>query len=173
MDAFVTLRESKLTYKAKLTLIAGAADETTRLVPITGELEKTEAKRLRPGAACKVSIPVDAPHEAIIVPSLAIAQTDQGNVVYIVDPKTNQVHVQPVETGMHTSTGGIELSRNVTAGQIMVVHGIEPLVEDSPVKIGATLTEEEALVPPDAGVARVPVTPGGAGSGSAGPEGRQ
>ncbi len=40
---------------------------------------------------------------ALSVPSPRSRQRDRGNVVYILDPKTNTVHVQTVETGMHTS----------------------------------------------------------------------
>jgi membrane fusion protein, multidrug efflux system len=169
MEANVTLRESKMKYTAKLTLIAGAADDTTRMVPITAEFdvdEKTEhTGRLRKGAFCQVSIPVGAAHDAIIVPSLAIAPTEAGYVVYIVDPKGGTVHQVVVETGMHTSDGGIELTRGVTAGQTMVVRGIEPLSEGAPIVVDSTLTEQQALQPPvDAGVASPPVTPNGSAS---------
>ncbi len=146
-------------------------------MPITGEFENADGlhKRLRPGAFCQVSIPIDAPREAIIVPSLAIAPTETGNVVYILDPKTNTVHVQTVETGMHTSDGGVELTKGVTAGQVMIVRGIEPLTEGAPVKIGSTLSEQQALAPPpDAGVASAPVTPiGGSATGSDGAGGQR
>jgi multidrug efflux system membrane fusion protein len=181
MTASVTLRESKYTFTAKLTLIAGAADQTTRMVPITGQFDATETSehigRLRPGASCQVNIPVGTAHDAIIVPSLAIAPTETGNVVFILDPKTSTVHQVAIETGMHTSDGGIELTRGVNAGQTMVVRGIEPLSEGAPVKVNSTLSEQQALVPPDAGVASAPVTPSngasaGSGLGSGGGSGK-
>jgi multidrug efflux pump subunit AcrA (membrane-fusion protein) len=162
MVAHVTLRDSKLSYTAHLTLIAGAADPTTRLSPITGQFDKTDTvhHRLVPGAFCQVSIPIDAPREAIIVPSLAIAPTETGSLVYIVDAKTSTVHARVVELGMHTADGGIELTRGVTAGEVMVARGIEPLSEGAPVKVGASLTEQQALQPPpDAGVAALPISP--------------
>jgi multidrug efflux system membrane fusion protein len=174
MTANVTLRESKYSFTAKLTLIAGAADQTTRMVPITGQFDVTEKSehigRLRPGSSCEVNIPVGTSHDAIIVPSLAIAPTEKGNVVFILDPQTSTVHQVAIETGMHTSDGGIELTRGVNAGQTMVVRGIEPLSEGAPVKVNSTLSEQQALVPPDAGVASAPVTPtnGSATSASAG-----
>ena len=128
------LRESAYTFTAKLTLISDAADPTTRQVPVTAEVQATEHKfYIRPGAFCLVSVPVDTARKAIIVPSLAIAPTEKGQVVYVVDDKMI-AHQKVVETGMHTSDGGIELTRGVTEGDMLVVHGIEPLTEGAPVK---------------------------------------
>nr|HEX4315969.1 efflux RND transporter periplasmic adaptor subunit [Kofleriaceae bacterium] len=172
MVANVVLREAKEQYTVHLTLVAGAADPTTRLVPITGQFDKSEhVFRLRPGAFCEVSIPIDAPREAIIVPTLAVAPTDKGEVVWILDPKTNTVHSQIIQTGMHTSDGGVEVTKGVAAGDVMIVRGIEPLVDGAPVKVGSTLTEQQAVQPPpDAGVTAPPVTPiEGSGSSAAAP----
>ena len=51
MTANIKMRESTNTYVAKLILVAEAADPTTRLVPITGQVDDTVHKYwLRPGA---------------------------------------------------------------------------------------------------------------------------
>jgi RND family efflux transporter MFP subunit len=135
MVANVHLRESKNEFTAKITLVSDAADPTTRQVPVTAQVDDTTHKYwLRPGAFCLVSVPIDAARAAIIVPSLAVAPTEKGNVVYVVDDK-DIAHAKVVEIGMHTSDGGVELTRGVNAGDLMVVHGIEPLSEGAPVKI--------------------------------------
>jgi multidrug efflux system membrane fusion protein len=157
MVATLTLRESKNSFTSKITLVNGAADSATRLVGVTAQIDATEHQYwLRPGAFCQVSVPIGDAREGIVVPGLAIQPTEKGNVVYVVDA-SNIAHAKVVETGMHTPEGGVELTRGVAAGELLVVRGIEPLSDGAPVKVSKkeTMTEAEA----DSG--------SGAGSGSA------
>ena len=167
MPATLQLKESPRTFTAKLTLIGGAADPTTRMVPITAEIDPTEHQYwLRPGAFCEVTVPVGTARQGIVVPSLAVQPTERGNVVYVIDDQ-NIAHAKVVELGMHTADGGVELTRGVTAGEKMVVRGIDPLSDGAPVKVNSEITLEQANVPADAGVAAPPVAPeSGSGSGS-------
>lgn len=165
MTADITLRESKHQYTAKITLVAGSADPATRLVAVTAQIDQTEHQYwLRPGAFCEVSVPIGDARQGIVVPSLAVQPTDKGNVVYIVDDK-NIVHQRVVATGMHTSDGGIELTRGVAAGELLVVRGIDPLSDGAPVKINSKTTLEEASKPPPH-AGDVPGQPTDTGSGA-------
>jgi RND family efflux transporter MFP subunit len=154
MPVSLTLDDSARTFTAKITLVAGAADPTTRLVPVTAQVDATDHQyRLRPGAFCQVTVPIGDARDGIVVPSIAVSPTEKGNVVYIVD-SNNIAHQHVVETGMHTADGSIELTRGVAAGDLLVVRGIEPLTEGAPVTISSTMTLEQASQPPpDAGVA--------------------
>ena len=161
--ATITLKESPRSFSAKLTLIGGAADPTTRLVSVTGQIDATEHQYwLRPGAFCEVSVPVGDARAGIVVPSLAVTPTEKGNVVYIVDDK-NIAHQHVVELGMHTSSGGVELTRGVNAGDMLIVRGIEPLSDGAPVKINSKTTIEDATktgqVDAGVGPAAPPTTP--------------
>jgi hypothetical protein len=60
-----------------------------------------------------------------------------------------------VELGMHTAEGGIEITRGFIPpssdksldkmdGLVIVVNGIDPLTDGAPVKVGATMSLEEA-----------------------------
>jgi RND family efflux transporter MFP subunit len=186
MVATIKLRESAHEFGSKITLVNGAADPATRLVGVTAQVdETTHVYWLRPGAFCQVTVPVGDARQGIVVPGLAIQPTEKGNVVYIVDDK-NIAHAVVVETGMHTPEGGVELTRGVKAGDLLVVRGIEPLSDGAPVKISKkeTMAEAEAGagsgsgsgstsgdMPPPAptGSDTAPATPdsgSGAGSGS-------
>lgn len=153
MVANLTLNESTRAFTSKITLVAGAADPTTRLVPVTAQIDPTDHPYwLRPGAFCEVTVPVGDAREGIVVPSLAVAPTEKGNVVYTIDDK-NIAHQKLVTTGMHTADGSVELTRGVAAGDVLVVRGIEALSEGAPVKVSSTMTLEQASAPPpDAGV---------------------
>jgi membrane fusion protein, multidrug efflux system len=142
MVATLTLRESKNSFTSKITLVNGAADSATRLVGVTAEIDATDKQYwLRPGAFCQVSVP--------------IGDARQGIVVFVIDDK-NIAHSKIVETGMHTPEGGVELTRGVAAGELLVVRGIEPLTDGAPVKVSKKETMAEAEA--DSG--------SGAGSGS-------
>ncbi|HMG54189.1 MAG TPA: efflux RND transporter periplasmic adaptor subunit, partial [Kofleriaceae bacterium] len=182
MSATLRLKESAREYSAKLSLVGGAADPATRMVPVTAQIDQTDHQHwLRPGAFCEVTVPVENARQGIVVPSLAVLPTEKGNVVYVVDDK-HIAHARVVELGMHTPEGGVELTRGVSAGELLVVRGIEPLTDGAPVKISSTTTLEAASAPIDAGVApgAAPVAPGsgaepaavGSGSGDAAGSGR-
>jgi RND family efflux transporter MFP subunit len=143
MTANLTLKESARSYTATITLVAGAADPATRLVPVTAKLDATEHQYwLRPGAFCEVSVPVGATREAIVVPSLSIQPTESGNLAYIVD--NNIARAKTVQLGMHTSNGEVEVTRGLAAGSMLVVRGVEPLSDGAPVKV-TEQTSIEAL----------------------------
>jgi hypothetical protein len=115
-----------------------------------------------------VTIPIGDARPGIVVPSLAVAPPEEGNVVLVVDVK-GLARERVVQVGMRTPDGGIELRNGVAEGELMVVRGIEPLTEGAPVAVKSTLTLEQALrtaSPPDDSEAAVPV-PAGSGSASA------
>ena len=164
MTANVTLRESARTYTAQIILVADAADPTTRLVPVTAQIDDKEHKYwLRPGAFCEVNVPIGDARDAIVVPSISVQPTDKGNVVYTVDDK-GIAHQRPVELGMHTPEGGVEITRGLNVGDQLVVRGFEPLSEGAPAKISQKTTlvaaEQEGM---DAG-AGAPPAPAASGA---------
>jgi RND family efflux transporter MFP subunit len=165
--ATIKLRETARTFQAAITLVAGAADPTTRLVPVTAEVLDTEHTHwLRPGAFCEVEVPLGSAREAIVVPTLAVSPTERGNVVYVVDGK-NAAHERIVALGMHTPEGGVEVTRGVEAGELLVVRGFEALSDGAPVKITERVSLADAQAPAAAPAA---TPPGGAqAAGGAGP----
>jgi membrane fusion protein, multidrug efflux system len=161
MTANMTLRESQRSYTAKIILVAEAADPTTRLVPITGQVDDTEHKYwLRPGAFCEVTIPIGSARPAIVIPSIAVQPTDSGNVAYTVDDK-NVAHLRHVQLGMYTPDGSVEITQGLTAGELLVVQGFEALSDGAPVKISNRTTLQAAA---HAAQADAGASPGASGS---------
>jgi RND family efflux transporter MFP subunit len=159
MIANVTLRESAHTYGAKIILVAAAADPTTRLVQVTATVDDDHKYWLRPGAFCDVNVPIGDARQAIVVPTIAVQPTDKGNVVYTIDAG-NIAHVRNVSLGMHTPDGGVEVTQGLSAGELLVVRGFEPLSEGAPVNI-ADRTTLSAATAPDGGAPAASAAPAG------------
>jgi len=149
--ATLRLKESPRSYNASIKLVAEAADPQTRLVPVTAEVDDVEHRYwLRPGAFCEVAVAVGAPRDAIVVPTIAVQPTENGNLVYVVDGK--YARERRIQIGMHTPEGGVEVTRGLEAGELLVVRGFEPLSDGAPVKIAEKTTIAAALGAVDGGV---------------------
>jgi RND family efflux transporter MFP subunit len=155
MVATLALQEAPRGLTATISLVAGAADRATRRVGVTAqvaaepgaEADTEEPGRwLRPGAFCQVAVSVGDLREALVVPSLAVQQTERGNIVYVVGGD-RIARARVVELGMHTPDGGVELTHGVMAGELLVIHGLEPLGDGAPVRIVDRLSLEAAGAP--------------------------
>lgn len=158
MTATFTLRESQRSYEAKITLVSGAADPKSHLVPVTAEVQEKEHQYwLRPGAFCEVVVPIgNAARTNPVIPELAIRPNEKGFLAYVVE--NNVAHERSLKLGMHTANGGVEVTDGIKAGEMLVVRGAEPLSEGAPVMI----------VPPDAGLSSIGgPRPGASAHGSA------
>ena len=153
MKATVSLKESQHTYTASITLIAGAADPTTRLVPVTATFDTTDHQYwLRPGAFCDVVVPIGDARDGIVVPSMSIQPTENGNVAYVVE--NGVAKVRQLTLGMYTANGGVEVTSGLKTGDQMVVRGIDALTDGAPVKVeDSTTVEAVENAANDAGVA--------------------
>jgi RND family efflux transporter MFP subunit len=162
MPATLRMRESTREWTAKITLVAGAADTQTRLVPVTATIDPTEHQYwLRPGAFCEVIVPIGETRQGIVIPTMSVQPTENGNIAYVV--VNNVAHARPIELGMHTPEGGVEITRGLNPGDQLVVRGIEPLSDGAPVKV-TEHTTVEAVESHDAGAA--PEGPGADSSGA-------
>ncbi len=148
-----TMRETQRTYQAKITLVAGAADPSTRTVRVTAQVVTDGHKYwLRPGSFCDVSIAIAGTRPAEIIPRTAARATDRGYIVYVVQ---DGVAVErPVTLGMNTKDGLIEVRSGLEAGDLVVVAGAEALSTGARVKVNKTIPLQLAASPaPSASVA--------------------
>ncbi len=163
MKATFTMRETQRTFEAKLTLIAAAADPTTHMVAVTGEVTAEEHKYwLRPGSFCDVSIDVGASRDAAVIPRFATRATDHGYVTYVVENDVAQERV--ITLGMSTKDGWVEARTGLKDGDWIVVRGAEALTPGARVRA----TRLSSL---DAGAEPLPEPAASAAGGAASPEG--
>jgi membrane fusion protein, multidrug efflux system len=165
MKATFTMRESKSTFEAKLTLIAAAADPTTHMVAVTGEVMPGEHKYwLRPGSFCDVSVDIGATREAPIIPRFATRATDHGYVTYVVENDIAQERA--ITLGMSTKDGWVEVRSGLKDGELIVVRGAEALSPGARVK-GTRVTAVDGGISSSADTSPA-VEPGAGGGAPAG-----
>jgi multidrug efflux system membrane fusion protein len=154
MPVTFTLRETQGDFKAKITLVAAAADPATHTVGVTAQVD-TENKKywLRPGSFCEVSIDVGAKREAPVIPRSSTRATDHGYVVYVVEGNT--VAEKVVTLGMNTKDGWVEIRSGLTAGELLVVRGVESVTSGA--KVNASKVDSLDPAAPE-----TPLNPGGA-----------
>jgi len=116
---------------------------------------------LRPGVFCDVAIPVGATRKSAVVPEIAIRATERGFLAYVVQGAVAQERA--VQLGMHTSSGFVEVTQGLAAGDSLVVLGAEPLSDGAPVKISQRTTMEafDAGAAATSGMSEVAVHDGG------------
>ncbi|MCL2776481.1 MAG: efflux RND transporter periplasmic adaptor subunit [Polyangiaceae bacterium] len=126
MTASFTMRETQRAFTAKITLVSGAADTTTHMVSVTGQVDIDNHRYwLRPGSFCDVTIAVGATRDAPVIPRSATRATDHGYVVYVA--KDDVVEERVVTLGMNSKDGWVEVRTGIQAGDWIVVRGAEAL----------------------------------------------
>jgi RND family efflux transporter MFP subunit len=134
MIANFTMRETQNTFSAKITLVAGAADASSHMVPITAELTDKEHRYwLRPGSFCDVTVELEREQRvAPTIPRLATRATDHGYTAYVVEGNVAKERV--LSLGMNTKEGWVEVRSGLKAGELLVVRGGEALSNGAKVK---------------------------------------
>jgi multidrug efflux system membrane fusion protein len=127
------IAEDATTHEARITHIAAAASQTSRMVDVTANVVNPNRPELRPGAFARVTIPVGSSRNAPVVPQTAIRPSEKGFLAYVV---TEGVAEQRVLTlGMRTADGQVEVKDGLTAGETLVIRGAEALRDGAKVKV--------------------------------------
>lgn len=138
---------------ARITLVAASADPSSRMVPVTAEVDEADRERARPGAFADVTVPVGGVHEAPVVPQTAIRPSEKGFLAYVLDGDTARERV--LALGLRTPDGLIEVKSGLEVGEELVVRGAEALRE------GATVRRVEAAPATGPGAGDVAPMPSG------------
>ncbi len=118
--------------QAKLTLVAGSAEASSRMVPVVGEVQAPGS--LRPGVFAEVSIPIGASEAALVVPQTAIRPSEKGFLAFVVEG--GAAHERILKLGLRTQKGNVEVVSGLQPEEELVVRGAEALKEGAKVRIG-------------------------------------
>lgn len=112
----------------------GRSPTESTTYPVKLVLEKPDP-RLRPGMVAEVTFIFTKPQEngQIVVPPQIIVGEGKERYVWVVDPKTQEVHKQIVKVGPLES-GGLVIEEGLTSGVTLVTRGVHRLEEGTKVQ---------------------------------------
>jgi membrane fusion protein, multidrug efflux system len=125
--------EDATQHEAKITHVAAAASQSSRMVDVTANVLNSNRPELRPGAFARVTIPIGSTREAPVIPQTAIRPSEKGFLAYTV---ADGVATQRILTlGMRTADGQVEVKDGLRAGEMLVIRGAEALRDGAKVKV--------------------------------------
>jgi membrane fusion protein, multidrug efflux system len=136
MSARLRVGSDERTFTAKITHVADAADENSRMVPVIAQVDDEHKNALRPGAFADVTVPIGASEAATVIPQTAIRPSERGFLAFVV--QDGVAHERVLTLGMRTADGRVEVRKGLAAGEVLVVRGAEPLGEGRAVRVVPT-----------------------------------
>jgi membrane fusion protein, multidrug efflux system len=125
--------EATAQHEAKITHVAAAASQASRMVDVTANVVNPNQPELRPGAFARVTVPIAATREAPVIPQTAIRPSENGFLAYVVKDGTAQQRI--LTLGMRTADGQVEVKNGLAAGESLVIRGAEALRDGAKVKV--------------------------------------
>jgi len=125
MKADFQVRNSETQFTSKIVHVAESADDTTRLVAVTAEVEDTPDESLRPGTFTEIVVPVSSERTAPVIPQTAIRPSDRGFIAFVIENDTAAERI--LQLGMRTADGQVEVLSGLKPGERLVIRGAEAL----------------------------------------------
>ncbi len=129
------VREDSREFTAKVVHVAESADDVSRLVDVTANIDDPSDRSLRPGSFAEISVPVASASEAPVIPVSAVRPSERGFLAYVVE---DDKAVERILTlGMRSADGRVEVLSGLGGGEALVVRGAEALSSGVSVRVGA------------------------------------
>jgi RND family efflux transporter MFP subunit len=113
--------------------VGEVADPATRQVEVLAWVRNPGV--LKPGFFAEVTLPADTRKGALVIPETAIQASERGFVTYVIED--GKARVRPVQIGLRTGDGGVEIVTGLTAGETVVIEGSDRLADGVPVRADA------------------------------------
>jgi multidrug efflux system membrane fusion protein len=127
------IAEDATQHEARITHVAAAASQSSRMVDVTANVLDSNRPELRPGAFARVTIPIGSTRAAPVVPQTAIRPSEKGFLAYTVEDGI--AHQRVLSLGMRTADGQVEVKDGLRAGEMLVTRGAEALRDGAKVKV--------------------------------------
>lgn len=111
--------------------VGDLADPATRQVEILAWVRNPG--ELKPGFFAEVTLASETRRGALVVPEGAVQASEKGFVTYAVED--GKARLRPIEIGLRTGTGLVEILSGLKPGDIVVVEGSDRLADGLPVQV--------------------------------------
>jgi multidrug efflux system membrane fusion protein len=118
-------------FTARIYHVGRIADTTTRQVEVLAWIDNPG--ELKPGFFAEVTLAGEEHKQALVVPESAIQASEQGFVTYVVGG--GKAHVRPIQLGLRTGTGIVEILAGLKPGETVVTEGSDRLDDGIPVEV--------------------------------------
>ena len=118
------------TFSGTVTYIAPSVSSASRTVRVKAVV-KNDAGKLKPGMFGRVKLILESRGKALMIPETAISVSRAGSMVIDVDDK-GIAGFRPVTTGERIK-GRVEITKGLSAGEVVVIEGGQKLGPGSPV----------------------------------------
>ncbi|MDD8015040.1 MAG: efflux RND transporter periplasmic adaptor subunit [Acidobacteriota bacterium] len=125
LTANFKVRNNDKEFSARIIHVAASADQETRLVDVTAEIDDPKDGALRPGSFAEIVVPVRSARTAPVIPQTAIRPSERGFLAFVVEDGKAVERI--LNIGMRTADGLVEVLSGVNAGETLVVRGAEAL----------------------------------------------
>jgi multidrug efflux system membrane fusion protein len=125
--------EDATQHQARITHVAAAASQSSRMVDVTAHVVDANHPQLRPGAFARVTVPIGANRQSPVIPQTAIRPSEKGFLAFTVDDGVARQRV--LTLGMRTADGQVEVREGLTAGETLVIRGAEALRDGAKVRV--------------------------------------
>ena len=145
---FTVAAEPQRKFAARVDFIDPVVEGTNRTITVKG-LAVNRDRLLKPGMFIEARLATAVRDKAIVIPEDAIQPLRTANIAWVVDKGKASRRV--VQLGVR-SAGFVEVLSGVSAGELVVVGGLERMGEGMPL-MGKSRTGQSSLSAPSAGVA--------------------
>ena len=127
------IAEDPTEHQARITHVAAAASQASRMVDVTANVLNANRPELRPGAFARVTVPIGSVREAPVIPQTAIRPSEKGFLAYTVEGGVARQRI--LTLGMRTADGQVEVKQGLAPGETLVIRGAEALRDGAKVKV--------------------------------------
>jgi membrane fusion protein, multidrug efflux system len=112
-------------FQATVYHVSEVADPATRQVEVLAWVKNPG--ELKPGFFAEVTLASETRKAAVVVPEAAIQASERGFVAYVVEGE--KARQRPVQIGLRTGTGVVEILSGVASGEMVVIEGSDRLAD--------------------------------------------
>jgi multidrug efflux system membrane fusion protein len=117
-------------FPARIYHVSDVADPATRQVEVLAWVKNPGT--LKPGFFAEVTLATASKKGALVVPEGAIQASERGFITYAVED--GKARLKPIQIGLRTADGVVEILSGLSAGQTVVVEGSDRLSDGLPVQ---------------------------------------